>query len=83
MQAYPSYEEIEKATPEQILRWYRFLPGPGYSAGILSAVEFSARVQVEVKLLNAIQAKLKEFDSEGKIDSDLSKKVGWNLGSLE
>lgn len=60
---YPTVDQLEDATPDQILRWHRFLPSP------------SSESQVEV--INKIFSKYKELSQKGDIDSNTSKRVGW------
>ena len=60
---FPTMEEVESATPIQILRWNRFLPSPTNPS--------------EVEVNNKIFDLYKEYKDDGKIDSNTSKSVGW------
>ena len=60
---YPTLEEVESASPNQIMSWYRFLPSP------------SGSEQVEV--MDRICDIWKELKTKGDINSNTSKSVGW------
>lgn len=60
---YPTISQVEDATPDQIMRWQRFLPSPSNDT--------------EVEIINLIFSKYKELKQKGDIDSNTSKRVGW------
>ena len=62
---YPTKEEVENASKEQLARWYRFLPSPGENN-----IE---NIDSEEEILNSI---LHRFSKLGGWNSYLSKKVG-------
>ena len=61
---YPTMEQVEDASPGEIMRWQRFLPSP------------SNKEQSDI--INAVFAKYKKLKASGDINSDTSKSVGWN-----
>lgn len=60
---FPTMEEVESASPTQILRWNRFLPSPTNPE--------------EVEVNNRIFNLYKEYKDSDKINSTTSKNVGW------
>lgn len=75
---YPSMEEVEAASPVQLLRWYRFLPSPGANHVDKELVEFLPLLDREQDVLVRISKRLEEA---GGITSALSKEVGWDCPS--
>lgn len=63
---YPTKEEVERASKEQLAQWYRFLPSPGQNN-----IE---KIDSEEEILNSI---LHRFSKLGGWTPSLSKKVGW------
>ena len=62
--SYPTTKEIEEASPEQIMKWQRFLPSPSNES--------------ERESINLIFKKYLELKDTGDINSNTSKSVGWN-----
>lgn len=76
---YPKLDEVEKASPEQLLRWHRFLDSPGMSAiGKRSPLSFEDTMVAESHIINRIMQRLKEA---GGITPEISKAVGWQSPS--
>lgn len=73
--SYPTMDEVESASHEQICSWYRHLPSPGKNlSDSLPNDEFKRRIDQEAEVMNAICAKYKEG---GGFNPSLSKKIGW------
>lgn len=60
--SFPTKEEVEMASPEQIMQWQRFL---------------SPKNMDEVNITNLVFDRYKMLKSSGDIDSSTSKKIGW------
>ena len=71
---YPTIEEVEKASHEQICRWWRFLKSPGQSAIGKGRPLFEEIGQREMLVMNRIAERLKEF---GGFTPTISKRIGW------
>ena len=69
---YPTMEEVEKADRLTICRWFRFLPSPGTRA--IGKPNFNEVLEEEVKIMNRIDGRLKEF---GGFTPEISKALGW------
>lgn len=69
---YPTMQEVQNATHEQLAYWYRFLPSPGQSA--IGSGRFQDTLEREKKILDYIIERFNEF---GGMNSKLSKKIGW------
>ncbi len=61
---YPTMEQVEDASPEEIMRWQRFLPTP------------SNKEQSDI--INAVFTKFIKLKDSGDINSGTSKTIGWN-----
>jgi len=61
---YPTIEQVEDASPEEVMKWQRFLPTP------------SNKEQSDI--VNAVFSKYKKLKDSGDINSGTSKAVGWN-----
>jgi len=70
--AYPTMEEVEKASHYQICSWYRFLPGPGSKS--IGKDDFNQVLEEEGKIMDRISARLKEL---GGFTPEISKSLGW------
>jgi len=71
---YPSMSAVEKADREQICRWHRFLPSPGWSALNKVMEDFQKQMDAEAKIMDRIEERFKEM---GGFTPELSKKIGW------
>lgn len=78
---YPTLEEVNKASPYQLLKWYRFLPSPGwnYITGDDALDDnnygfIQDKIEEEAVIMNEIGEQLKQA---GGITPALSKQVGW------
>jgi DNA-directed RNA polymerase subunit RPC12/RpoP len=72
---YPDAGEVERATPEQLAKWHRFLPSPGEVAVPLDdRDEFERVLRWEAAILDRIEARFKEV---GGMTPQLSKAIGW------
>ena len=74
MNKYPTLEQVEKADHEQICKWYRFLPSP--ASDMVGKPNFDGILEIEVKIMNRISERLKEF---GGFTPEISKKIGWGF----
>lgn len=72
MSPYPSLEQVDAASHEQICRWWRFLDSPGFSA--LDHADFETVLQAEVAVMERIGDRLQNF---GGFTPQLSKRIGW------
>lgn len=72
---YPTIEEVENASHEQICRWWRFLPSPRHLAVNKSNDVFNEILLDEFKIQSLIGEKLKNY---GGFTPELSKKIGWS-----
>lgn len=73
---YPTLEQVEKASLEQLAYWMRYLPSPGSSAiGENHREVFEGMLQAETIVLEAIATRFKEL---GGWTPELSKKIGWS-----
>lgn len=70
---YPTLEEVETASHEQICRWWRFLESPGVSA--IGTKEFETVLERERKVMNRIGERLQAF---GGFTPEISKRIGWD-----
>jgi len=70
--SYPSMEQVEAASHEQLCRWWRFLPSPGYEQ--LGEPDFEQVLEEEAAVMNRIDARLKEL---GGFTPEISKLIGW------
>jgi len=73
---YPSPQDVEDASKEQLGRWYRFLPSPG-SAAIAAGKtgeEFDSICLAQSKTVARIVERFKEL---GGWTPELSKSIGW------
>lgn len=64
--SYPTINEVESASPDQILTWHRFLPTPSNDE--------------QIEIINLIFKKYTELSQKGDINSSTSKRVGWGEG---
>jgi len=69
---YPSVEQVEEASREQLCRWIRFLPSPGRRA--VGSIEFQNVLNQEAQVMDRIVARWKEA---GGFTPQLSKSIGW------
>lgn len=70
---YPTLEQVKHASPEQLGRWFRFLPSPGASAiGAKNHDEFERVMEEETIILNAIIERFPGWNPA------LSKTVSWD-----
>lgn len=70
---YPTLEEVEAASHEDLCRWRRFLHSPGLSA--LGNKEVEAR---EAAVMNRIVERVKGL---GGFTPAMSKRIGWEVPS--
>lgn len=77
---YPSLDEVETASREQLARWHRFLPSPGLShhgafeRGDIEAEDVHVAIQLQSTVLARIEDRLKLL---GGITAEISKRIGW------
>jgi hypothetical protein len=71
---YPTLEAVEKADREQLCRWHRFLPSPGWSALDKAMEDFQKQVTSEAKIMDRIEERFKQM---GGFNTELSKLIGW------
>jgi len=69
---YPTIEEVNEASHEQICRWWRFLGSPGKSA--VGRKDFNEVLEREAKVMDRIAERLKEL---GGFTPEISKSIGW------
>ena len=69
---YPTIEQVNAANHYQICSWYRFLESPGTRA--IGKDNFQEVLEAEVKIMNRIAERLKEF---GGFTPEISKSLGW------
>lgn len=80
---YPTIEEVEAAEIMQLCKWQRFLPSPGSIAihnsqrrsSPLDAARVQKAIDDEVKIINRINARVKEL---GGFTAAISKAIGWD-----
>lgn len=72
---YPTLKEVNRASREEICRWWRFLPSPGTDHVNENREEFNKNLIEEVEIQKAISQRFKEL---GGFKSEISKKIGWN-----
>lgn len=81
---YPTMEEVEAATREQLGRWWRFLPSPGGdflkdNQDTLVDEDFQRNfdeiMRREAEIMDRIDAR---FWAMGMFTSELSRKIGWD-----
>ena len=70
---YPSIEEVESASHEQICRWYRHLPSPGFRR--VGYDDFEAAMNREAPIMTRIAERLTEG---GGFTPEISKRLGWD-----
>lgn len=73
---YPTIREAHNGNPEEILRWYRLLPSPGFSARLKPQVIYSEVSKRESEIMKLIATRFQMFYENGEITPELSKKVG-------
>jgi hypothetical protein len=71
---YPTINEVNGASHEQICRWYRFLPSPGMAAINMTREVFEKCLAKDVVIMNRITERLEEF---GGFTPEISKRIGW------
>lgn len=71
---YPTLEEVESATHEQLALWHRFLHSPGASAIGADQKTFRDVLAKEVTILERIEDRFKEL---GGMMPEISKRIGW------
>jgi len=64
---YPTWEEVELASQEQLARWYRYLPSPGRRA--IGEENFMEELEKDVVILERI---IERFDG---FTPELSKRI--------
>lgn len=69
---YPTVDEINVASREQLGRWIRFLPSPGMSAFGTDQVTEVASLESEL-----LASMIERFNSLGGWNAALSKSIGW------
>lgn len=67
---YPTLAEVEAADHEQICRWWRFLPSPGFRPKY--AVQETV---MELQVMDRIVIRFKQL---GGMTPELSKRIGWD-----
>ena len=73
--SYPTADEVDAASHEQLARWMRFLPSPGeFAVSRDDRDEFERAMVWESAILNRI---VERFNAAGRWNPVLSKKVGW------
>jgi len=72
--SYPTIQQVEAASHEQVCRWYRFLPSPGTSAIGREDGSFEEAMVAEKVVMDRICQRLDEL---GGFTSQISKKIGW------
>ena len=80
---YPTLDEVEKASLEQLASWYTELPPPGYNWQNKSQKEFKARAKVEIKILARITERLVKLGQKLDITDDRSKTDFSKMAELE
>ena len=71
---YPSMASVESANREQLCRWHRFLPSPGWGGLNNSLEEFQKQMDAEAKIMDRIEERFKQM---GGFTPELSKLIGW------
>lgn len=71
---YPTIEEVESATHEQLAHWHRFLPSPGAAAVGASQKTFQELLTKQGSILDRIGDRFKEM---GGMTPEISKRIGW------
>ncbi len=70
---YPSMEEVNEASHQQLATWHRFLLSPGESHTPLD--DFKLLIAAETEILTRIEER---FYSMGGMSPQLSKQIGWD-----
>ena len=70
--AYPSREQVEAASHEQLCRWWRFQGCPG--ADRIGYDDFQDTLEREARIMDRIGERIKEF---GGFTPEISKRLGW------
>jgi len=71
---YPTFEEVNIATHEQLCEWHRFLESPGLSALNMPDEMFDIIMMHELKIQARIKERLHVF---GGFTPEISKSIGW------
>lgn len=71
---YPTLEEVNVASHEQICYWWRFLESPGMSAIDSPREVYDAVARKECEVMNRMGERLRKF---GGFTPEISKKIGW------
>lgn len=69
---YPTLEEVQAASHEQICRWWRFLKSPGEAA--IGKPEFNILLEAETRVMDEIAER---FSALGGFTPEISKTIGW------
>lgn len=80
---YPTLDEVEKASLEQLTFWYAKLPPPGYNWQHKSHEEFKAKSMIEIKILTRITEKLAKLGKKFCITKELPKNYFTKIAQLE
>ena len=70
---YPTIEQVNAASHEQICRWWRFSKSPGVDA--IGRADFEQVLEREAAVMDRIGERLKEF---GGFTPEISKHLGWD-----
>lgn len=69
---YPTMEQVEEADREQLAKWTRFLPSPGF--GSIGKPDFLEAIEREKGIMDRI---MERFHELGGMNPKISKKIGW------
>jgi len=69
---YPTLEQVNAASHEQLARWYRHLPSPGATAA--GRPDFDKQLREQMPIMDRI---CERFTDAGGFTPELSKKIGW------
>ena len=74
VKVYPTIQEVENASREQLCSWYRFLPSPGQHAIGKGQDEFDAAIAGEKPVMDRLVERFREM---GGMTPEISKNIGW------
>lgn len=72
---YPTLEEVEDASREQLGIWWRFLSSPGWDSTERPQEEFIKIMDTEAVIMDRISAR---FNEMGMLSPEISKAIGWD-----
>ena len=73
---YPTLEEVEAASHEDLCRWWRFLPSPGTSA--IGTDNYMTVLESEAPVITRV---VERFRKLGGFTPAMSKRIGWEVPS--